>query len=112
MTIEQAEAVLARLQILLPDADAGLLNQLVIDAAEFACGYTNRKELPDGLLRTVGDLAIIAYNRRGTEGESARSEGGENYTFETAPAQVYDVLKNYRLARVGGSYHETSTDAD
>ena len=109
LTNEQLQTVLTRVQVLLPDeTDEDLLTQLIVDADEFAEAYCQRTSLPDGLLRTVGDLAIVAYNRRGTEGESARSEGGENYTFETAPVQIYDILNRYRLARVGGSYHETA----
>ena len=111
LSTEQAAAVLRRLQILIPGADADLLEQLITDEADFAQGYTNRTEIPNGLLRTVGDLAMVAYNRRGTEGESARSEGGESYTFETAPAQIYDILRNFRLVRAGGSHHETTTNA-
>ena len=112
LTEAQEATVLARLQIVLTDTEDALLEQLITDAAAFAESYTGRTSVPDGLLRTVGDLALIAYNRRGTEGESARSEGGENYTFETAPAQVYDILKMYRLARVGGSYYEKHEKAE
>lgn len=110
LTEAQEAIILARLQIVLTDTEDALLEQLITDAAAFAESYTGRTSVPDGLLRTVGDLAIIAYNRRGTEGENARSEGGESYTFETAPAQIYDLLNRYRLARVGGSYYETQTD--
>ena len=110
LTEAQDATVLVRLQIVLTNTEDALLEQLIADAASFVESYTGRTSVPDGLLRTVGDLAIIAYNRRGTEGESARSEGGESYTFETAPAQVYDLLNRYRLARVGGSYYETQTD--
>ena len=42
----------------------------------------------------------------GTEGEKSRSEGGESYTFEDAPKQIYDTLNRYRLARVGGKTYE------
>ena len=54
------------------------------------------------------DLALIAYNRRGTEGEKSRSEGGESYSFDDAPKQIYDILNRYRLARVGGKAYEAS----
>ena len=109
LTKEQSDKVLERLLILIPDLpeeSTGLLLQLANDAAAEAESYTGRTSIPDGLLRAVGDLALIAYNRMGTEGERSRSEGGESYTFETAPEQVFKMLDRYRLARVGGSYHE------
>ena len=68
--------------------------------------YTNRKQLRTGLEKAVRDLAVIALNRMGTEGEKSRSEGGESYTFEDAPKQIYDTLNRYRLARVGGKIYE------
>lgn len=109
LTKDQSEKVLERLLILIPDRpedSEGLLTQLIDDAAAEAESYTGRTSIPDDLLRAVGDLALIAYNRMGTEGERSRSEGGESYTFETAPEQVFKMLDRYRLARVGGAYHE------
>lgn len=50
---------------------------------------------------------MIALNRIGTEGEKSRSEGGENYTFDDAPKQIYDTMNRYRLARIGGKTYET-----
>lgn len=106
MTGQQLAQVLARVKLLTEETDDVLLTQLIEDAEDYACSYTNRGTLPDGLLRTVGNLAIVAYNRLGTEGESGRSEAGENYSFETAPAQVFSILRKYRLARVGGKTYE------
>ncbi len=112
MTDEQKNKVLNRLKVLMPDVDNdALLEQLIGDAAEFVCDYTFRAEVPDELLRTVGDLAIVAYNRMGTEGETNRSEGGESYGFENSPEHIYNILNRYRLARTGGVAHAaTQTD--
>ena len=66
--------------------------------------------IPDGLIKTVGDLALVAYNRLGTEGESGRSEAGESYSFESAPAQIFSVLNKYRIARCGGHAYEKKQD--
>lgn len=79
------------------------------DAEEYVLSYTNRRKLPTELYKAVRDLALIAYNRRGTEGESARSEGGESYSFDNMPKQIYDVLNRYRLARIGGKTYEAET---
>lgn len=113
LTEEQEAIILARLKLLIPEAkdEEDLLKQLIADSADFVGSYTLRSVVPEALSRTVGDLAIIEYNRRGTEGEKGRSEGGENYTFEEAPARVYDMLNRYRLARIGGSTYE-KTEAD
>lgn len=87
-----------------------LLSLLLSDAKEFVLSYTNRTVLLDGLKKPVRDLAVIAYNRMGTEGESGRSEGGESYSFDVAPKQIYDVLDRYRLIRIGGRSYENKTE--
>lgn len=97
------------LQKLTGEKDEELLEILLTDAESFVLSYTNRTMLIPGLERTVRDLAIIALNRMGTEGESGRSDGGESYSFDSAPKHIYDVLNRYRLARVGGKFHENKT---
>ena len=81
---------------------------LLEDAKETVLSYTNRKNLIPQLRKPMRDLALIAYNRRGTEGEKSRSEGGESYSFDDAPKQIYDILNRYRIARVGGKVYEAS----
>lgn len=88
--------------------DESLLEILLEDAKETVLSYTNRKNLIPQLRKPMRDLALIAYNRRGTEGEKSRSEGGESYSFDDAPKQIYDILNRYRLARVGGKVYEAS----
>ena len=110
MTDAQTTAALERLQRLIPEeSDTELLTQLLEDAEAFALGYTGRRTLPSQLVTCVGDLAVVAYNRLGTEGDGARSEGGESYTFNDAPRRIYSILDMYRLARVGGKYHEAES---
>lgn len=101
---------LDKMKILTGESDAELLSLLLDDAESFVLEYTNRTKLVTGLEKTVRDLAIIALNRMGTEGETGRSEGGESYSFNDAPKHIYDVLNRYRLARVGGKAHETETE--
>lgn len=95
-----------KLQVLTGEKDEKLLTVLLDDAREYVLAYTHRTTLPAALQKPVRDLAVIALNRLGTEGETARSEAGESYTFAEAPKQIFDVLDRYRLARVGGMYHE------
>ena len=100
---------LKRIEQLTGEADDELLAQLLDDAETWCLAYTGRTQVPDALFwNTIGTLAIIEYNRLGTQGESARSEGGESYTFETAPQNIVSILNRYRLARAGGVYHETA----
>ena len=95
-----------KLKKLTGESDGELLSLLLEDAKDFVLAYTNRTELPTALQKTVRDLAVIALNRMGTEGEASRSEGGESYSFEDAPKQIYSVLDRWRLARVGGRTYE------
>ena len=101
---------LEKLKKLTGEKDEELLQILVEDATAWVLAYTNRTRLVSGLDKTVRDLAVIALNRIGTEGEAARTGSGESYTFNDAPRQIYDVLNRYRLARVGGVAHETQTE--
>ena len=101
---------LEKLKKLTGEKDDELLQILVEDATAWVLAYTNRTRLVSGLDKTVRDLAVIALNRMGTEGEAARTGSGESYTFEDAPRQIYDILNRYRLARVGGVAHETQTE--
>lgn len=101
---------LEKMQKLTGETDVELLELLLEEANAFVLAYTNRTRIVTGLEKTVRDLAVIALNRMGTEGESSRSEGGESYNFSDAPKSVYDVLNRYRLARVGGKVHEVKKE--
>lgn len=103
---------LEKLQILTGESDLELLSLLLSEAEEFVLAYTGRTKIVSGMQKTVRDLAVIALNRMGTEGESGRSEGGESYSFCDAPKNIYDVLNRYRLARAGGTVYEDKTKQD
>ena len=91
---------LEKLKKMTGEKDEGLLQILLEDAEAFVLSYTNRTHLVSGLDKAVRDLAVIALNRMGTEGEAARTGSGESYTFNDAPKQIYDVLNRYRLAHL------------
>lgn len=97
---------LAKLKVLTGESDDKLLSLLLSDAEEYVLAYTCRTHLIPQLEKPVRDLALIAYNRLGTEGETGRSEGGGSYSFDNAPKHIYDVLNRYRLARIGGKAYE------
>ena len=104
-------AIVARVERIIGRSDKHtLIEQLVDDSAEQVLLYTHRQSVPNELFKSVGDLAVIAYNRLGTEGDYKRSEGGESYEFETMPDSIYKVLKGFRLARVCGYAHEAEQD--
>lgn len=97
---------LEKLKKVTGESDEKLLSLLLEDAESFVLSYTNRSHMIQGLEKPVRDLALVAYNRIGTEGETGRSEGGESYSFDAAPKHIYDLLNRYRLARVGGVVYE------
>ena len=97
---------LEKLKKITGEKDEELLQLLLEDAETFVLSYTNRTHIVTGLEKAVRDLAVIALNRMGTEGEKSRSEGGESYTFDDAPKQIYDTMNRYRLARGGGKTYE------
>lgn len=107
-----SEATIAKLALKTGEQNTALLNVLYDDTVEWILAYTNRKKLPAVLEITARELTVITYNRLSTEGESGRSEGGESYSFETAPASVRDIIDKYRLARVGGVTHEYTPQQD
>lgn len=109
LTDEEKAKAIERLKILTGNNDEKLIGVLIDEAEAFVLGYTNRTRLVTGLEKAVRDLAVIALNRLGTEGETGRSEGGESYSFDNAPRQIYDVLNRFRLARVGGRTYENKT---
>lgn len=74
-----------------------LLNQVLEDAQSEILDYCNRDILPikaEGLQR---ELAIVYYNRQGSEGESSRSEGGISVSYSTEiPGNIKSRLNAFR----------------
>lgn len=85
----------------LHDSSKDELLQILIDQAkQQILAYTNRDELPNCLESIADRLAVIFYNRQGTEGELSRSEGAISQSFETLPTDLTAVLNRYRKAGV------------
>ncbi len=99
-----------RIKILTGERDEELVEVVLEDAKDWVLAYTGRKKMIPELKKTVRDLAVVAINRMGTEGESSRTGAGESYNFDNAPKQIYDVLNRYRLARVGGVAYEAEKE--
>ena len=79
----------------IPPDDLVLVNQLIDDAGAALCDMIGRDEVPPRLYDVRVELAVIAYNKRGAEGESSRSEGGISRSFQDLPPLMQERLKNY-----------------
>ena len=77
------------------DSQDGLITALLSDAADSVRDYIGRDEVPVRLVSVQVQLAVIAYNKRGAEGESSRSEGGISQSFDGLPPELLARLKNY-----------------
>ena len=64
---------------------------------------TGRSVLPDALVTAQVQLAAILYNRQGTEGETAHSEGGVSRAMDGLPEEIRRQIAPYRVARIGCS---------
>ncbi len=101
---------LEKLEILTNESDEELLSLLLSNAEEYVLAETNRTVVPDKLQGAVRDLALIAYNRLGTEGENSRTEAGESYSFDNAPVHIRKAINRFRIARCGGVAHEAKQE--
>lgn len=94
------------------ESDEELLSLLLITAEEKLLELTNRTRMIQKLTAAKRDLAVIAYNRLGMEGESSRSQGGISSAFIEIPKGIEEVIRANRIARVGGKVHEKTEDQD
>lgn len=95
----ELEALAARLPEL---KDEGKMERLLSDAIDTVLDIIGRDAVPERLRSVVVELAVIAYNREGTEGEASRSEGGLSAAYiDGLPAVLKRRLLNYpRKVRV------------
>ena len=70
----------------------------LLEVAEFEIlDYCNRDVLLPRMLGLQRELAIIYYNRLGSEAESSRSEGGITVSYSTdIPENIKRRLNSYR----------------
>ncbi len=86
----------------------GLIALLLEDAGEAVCDYIGRDSVPERLRSVQVQLAVMAYNKRGAEGESSRSEGGISQSFDGLPPEMRERLKNY--PRKAGVLYSADTE--
>lgn len=100
-------AQLEKLKIRLGISDNGeddLLNMLLEDAEGEILDFCNRDILPDKAQVLQRELAIIYYNRMGSEGEASRSEGGVSVSYSTEiPENIKSRLLAFRRLKLVGA---------
>lgn len=99
--------------LLPPDAenDEGRLGVLLLQAENTILDIIGRDELPERLTDVQAALALIYYNRAGTEGENRRTEGEVSMSFiDGLPDEMKRRLKNYPR-KVGAVYAARSQQA-
>lgn len=73
-----------------------LINALLLRAENTILDITGRKTVPEQLIDVQAELAVIFYNRLGTEGETKRTEGEISSGFSGGlPDDIKQRLKNY-----------------
>lgn len=105
------------LKLLLPpdaECDDDRLGVLLLKAENTILDIIGRETLPERLMDIQASLALIYYNRSGTEGENKRVEGEVTIDFiDGLPEEMRLRLKNYPR-KVGAVYaansQQTKTD--
>lgn len=92
----QLEKLKIRLEIKDTTQDE-LFNMVLEDTETEILDYCNRDVLLPRMLGLQRELAIVYYNRLGSEGESSRSEGGVSVSYSTdIPENIKRRLNSYR----------------
>lgn len=99
-------SLLSQMKVLTDESNGELLSLLIEMSKNTILEITNRNVLPQRLETIQLKLAVIAYNRMGTEGETSRTEAGISSAFNDIPEDIRSVLINNRLCRVGGKVYE------
>lgn len=93
----QINSLLTRFGVEPGTDEAWILADLYHDAVAQVLDYTNRTEMTGGMAVYAKQLAVVAYNRMDTEGETQRNEGSVNRYFETGiPQSIQQSLNRYR----------------
>ncbi|MDU2680466.1 MAG: phage head-tail connector protein [Clostridium sp.] len=98
----QLEKLKIRLELKDTSQD-NLLNMILEDAEYEILDFCNRDILPGKAQGLQRELAIIYYNRMGSEGESSRSEGGVSVSYSTdIPESIKNRLIAFRRLKLVG----------
>lgn len=98
----QLEKIKIRLEIKDTSQD-NLLDIILEDAEGEILDFCNRDTLPVKAESLQRELAIIYYNRLGSEGEASRSEGGVSVSYSTEiPENIKSRLLAFRRLKLVG----------
>lgn len=79
------------------DSKNDLLLMYLDDAKFLILGIINDTEVPILLYNVVVDLAVIQYNRKGSEGIKSYSEGGISMTYgDDVPSDLMKQIMRFR----------------
>lgn len=100
----QLEKLKIRLEIKKEDISKDdLLTMILEDAESEILDFCNRDILPIKAESLQRELAIIYYNRLGSEGETSRSEGGVSVSYSTEmPESIKNRLIAFRRLKLVG----------
>ena len=73
-----------------------LLQVYLDDAQETILDLSNLDVIPDKLVSTQVELAIIYFNKQGIEGQTSHSEGGISRNFEDIPESIKKKIRAFR----------------
>lgn len=104
----QLEKLKIRLEIKKEDTSKDdLLTMLLEDAEAEISDYCNRDVILAKAEVLQRELAIIYYNRMGSEGEASRSEGGVSVSYSTEiPSNIKSRLNSFRRLKAVGIANE------
>jgi len=90
------------------DDDNNELLELLLEKAEsYIKMYTQRSKISDSFNNIILDIAVIFYNRLGSEGEISRSVGiSQTFESEFIPKHIEKQLNRYRLVKIASVVYE------
>lgn len=98
--MSQLEKLKTRLGITDSSQDA-LLESILEDVGADMLAITNRTELLPGMSSLQIKIAIIEYNKQGSEGMSSDSQGGKSQSWiDGLPNDVQSTLTSFRRLKV------------
>lgn len=83
------------------DSQDALLECILEDVEADMLAYTNRSELLPSMNSLQIKIAVIEYNKQGSEGMSAQSQGGVSQSWiDGLPQDIISALTSFRRLKV------------
>lgn len=101
------QALLQAVKTRIPDVKGeeqdSLLLALLSDADMLIKNYTGRESVPEQLRGAQVRLAVMLFNRLGTEGEKSRTEGDIQRSFDALLQGMRHELLPFRVVKTGSA---------